>query len=153
MKAILVSIRPQWCELIAAGKKSVEVRKTAIPKGSKVYIYQTKSKWLFTLLPWLADRRGKVIGEFVCDYIEECSMEMTPGDWAFLIERSKINYDQIKAYSNGKPFYAWKISDLKIYSRPKELEEFTGLKQTRFGGMPYKVKRPPQSWCYVDILN
>ena len=28
MKAVLISIRPKWCELIASGKKTVEVRKT-----------------------------------------------------------------------------------------------------------------------------
>ena len=28
MKAVLISIKPKWCELIASGKKTVEVRKT-----------------------------------------------------------------------------------------------------------------------------
>ena len=28
MKSVLISIHPQWCELIADGKKTVEVRKT-----------------------------------------------------------------------------------------------------------------------------
>ena len=29
MKSVLISIRPQWCEKIASGKKTIEVRKTA----------------------------------------------------------------------------------------------------------------------------
>lgn len=40
-KAILMSIRPEWCDLILQGKKTVEVRKTR-PKMKtpfKVYIY------------------------------------------------------------------------------------------------------------------
>lgn len=28
MKCVLISIKPKWCELIASGKKTVEVRKT-----------------------------------------------------------------------------------------------------------------------------
>ena len=28
MKSVLISIQPKWCELIASGKKTVEVRKT-----------------------------------------------------------------------------------------------------------------------------
>lgn len=45
MKSILQSIKPQYCELIASGKKTIEVRKTK-PKLDvpfKVYIYCTKS--------------------------------------------------------------------------------------------------------------
>jgi predicted transcriptional regulator len=46
MKAVLMSIRPQWCELIASGQKTIEVRKTR-PKMEppfKCYIYCTKAK-------------------------------------------------------------------------------------------------------------
>lgn len=42
--AVLLSVRPKWCELIANGKKTVEVRKTK-PKAEppfKCYIYCTK---------------------------------------------------------------------------------------------------------------
>lgn len=45
-ESILQSIKPQYCELIASGKKTIEVRKTR-PKLDvpfKVYIYCTKSK-------------------------------------------------------------------------------------------------------------
>lgn len=34
MKSVLISIHPKWCELIADGKKTVEVRKTR-PKIEK----------------------------------------------------------------------------------------------------------------------
>lgn len=41
MKSVLISIQPKWCELIASGKKTVEVRKTRpkIETPFKVYIY------------------------------------------------------------------------------------------------------------------
>lgn len=45
MKNILISIRPNWCEKIASGEKTIEVRKSA-PKEVpfKAYIYATKPK-------------------------------------------------------------------------------------------------------------
>lgn len=44
MKSVLISIRPKWCGLIASGKKTIEVRKTApkLPTPFKCYIYCTK---------------------------------------------------------------------------------------------------------------
>ncbi|MDO5845101.1 MAG: ASCH domain-containing protein [Methanocorpusculum sp.] len=70
-KAVMLSIRPKWCELIASGKKTIEVRKTR-PKMDtpfKCYIYQTRGKWIYKLLERLGLYQGKVIGEFVCDGI------------------------------------------------------------------------------------
>jgi len=42
-KSVLISIRPQWCELIANGKKTIEVRKTRpkLETPFKCYIYCT----------------------------------------------------------------------------------------------------------------
>lgn len=43
MKAIILSIRPNWCKLIWSGMKTVEVRKTRpkLETPFKVYIYCT----------------------------------------------------------------------------------------------------------------
>ena len=51
------------------------------------------------------------------------------------------------------PFYRWHISDLEVYDTPKELSEFSGLRHTKFGLEPVSLKRPPQSWCYVEELE
>lgn len=98
MKAVLISIRPQWCEKIASGEKTIEVRKTR-PKMEtpfKCYIYCTKAEE--RLIGILKDgdenygeiyhgkpvfiktdegsvcdmwgKRQKVIGEFACDRID-----------------------------------------------------------------------------------
>lgn len=42
-KSVLISIRPQWCELIANGKKTIELRKTRpkLETPFKCYIYCT----------------------------------------------------------------------------------------------------------------
>ena len=81
-KAVLISIRPKWCELIASGEKTIEVHKTCpkIETPFKCHIYCTQSgkytdgKSVKNI--WLnrgTDKRfignGKVIGEFVCDRI------------------------------------------------------------------------------------
>lgn len=76
-------------------------------------------------------------------------------------------------YNDG---YVWHIDDLIIYDKPKELDEFSVyipnnkcekheqgfncekcdyyIKQYRTCGSCYylyrKLKRPPQSWCYVE---
>lgn len=46
MKSVLISIKPKWCELIASGKKTIEVRKTRpkIEIPFKVYIYCTHAR-------------------------------------------------------------------------------------------------------------
>ena len=40
-RAVLLSIKPKYCELIASGKKTVEVRKT-IPK---IYHHERQTMW------------------------------------------------------------------------------------------------------------
>lgn len=51
MQAVLISIKPKWCELIASGKKTFELRKNEprIKTPFKVYIYCTKAKELFSI--------------------------------------------------------------------------------------------------------
>ena len=46
MKSVMLSIKPRWCELIASGRKTIEVRKTKpkIKTPFKVYIYCTQAR-------------------------------------------------------------------------------------------------------------
>lgn len=145
MKAVLMSIRPKWCGLIASGKKIVEIRKTR-PKLAtpfKVYIYETKG--YDTLFgkdkpKKLCVSGGRVIGEFVCDKIDRIAhcgtcnndirLRIVDGkicykelDYAYL-DNCKLSYTDIDRYSNGCDVYGWHISDLIIYDTPKELSEF-----------------------------
>lgn len=160
MKSILMSIHPKWCELIASGKKTVEVRKTK-PKCElpiKVYIYQTKKTWMYDIYSKIADWQGKVIGEFVCDTI---ITDRTFGHDPFFYAMSCMSIAEIAAYCTEKEMYGWHISDLKIYDKPKELSEF-GLpnichrgneKHQCIGCWDCEIKRPPQSYCYVEELR
>lgn len=76
MKSVLISIKPKWCELIASGKKTVEVRKTKpkLETPFKCYIYETKALYKGSG-GCLFNGRGKVIGEFICDRIDTYEME------------------------------------------------------------------------------
>lgn len=124
---------------------------------------------------------GKIIGEFVCDEVEEFhEWELSPqGKFAeFEEERLKkflsaacLSRDEVFRYRENlpyyKPLYGWHITDLKIYDKPKELSEFC---------IPCKVScencknplyfecwceekgkkivtRPPQSWMYVEEIE
>lgn len=169
MKAILMSIQPKWCELIAAGKKTVEVRKSA-PKETafKVYIYQTKKRWIYKLLPWLKERQARVIGEFICDKVEQ--YEANERGW-YIYPQDEVYMwtDEIAGYGKGKTLCGLHISELKIYDEPKELSEFRqackmfsknvcGLRtlcgeQKGICDGTKNLTRPPQSWRYVEDLD
>ncbi len=123
MKAVLMSIQPKWCELIASGKKTVEVRKTRpkIKTPFKVYIYMTKNFNRGINSSFYYYKNGKVIGEFVCDEI----IELAPINRADedIEKQTCLSREQIVKYLRGKG-YGWHISNLIIYDEPKELSEF-----------------------------
>lgn len=148
MKSVIISIRPKWCEKIVSGEKTIEVRKTKpkIDGKFKCYIYCTSIKAL-NLSAYceihaktgghIDDWNGKVIGEFVCNYVE--TMKYPHNGLVDIVDEreSCVSARELIQYSNGNLLYAWHISALKIYDKPRELSEF-GL------------KRPPQSWQYVE---
>ena len=72
MQAILMSIKPKWCEKIFSGKKTIEVRKIApkLEAPYRVYMYQTKEKGGAKIINDCLNSvygGGKVVGEWVCD--------------------------------------------------------------------------------------
>lgn len=164
MKSVLISIQPKWCEMIASGQKTVEVRKTVpkLPTPFKVYIYCTQEKrmltcfrpgeeWYghktekFTSIRRVSPWSGKVIGEFVCDNImRHC--QMANADLAE--QQSCVHRDKIFEYSGGKEVFGWHISDLVIYDDPKPLSDFHHCGVNYHFNPP--ITRPPQSWCYVE---
>ncbi len=137
MKSILQPIKPQYCELIASGKKTIEVRKTRpkLQTPFKVYIYMTKSRLVGDRKAYKDRMAGKVIGEYVCDDIVELEYDELEECYIFkdcycgyildeILSNSCLSYDEICKYGKGKTLYGWHISDLKIYDKPKELSEF-----------------------------
>jgi predicted transcriptional regulator len=172
MKAVLISIQPKWCELIASKKKTVEVRKTKpkIDVPFKCYIYETKGKlrWCNKCKETDCERpypncacwegQGKVIGEFVCNKMLESFLNNNDG---WFVEKGCLTQKEIDEYQGDKAILCgWHISDLVIYDKPKELSEFYTIKCVNKKGScgeceakPDCIKpitRPPQSWCYVE---
>lgn len=161
MKAILISIKPKYCELIASGKKTVEVRKTKpkIETPFKVYIYQT----LHREHNGRTYSDGKVIGAFVCDKIftlqYSCGSYRCEGLTRLENDRvasaSQLSLWDMRNYLSCNGGYAWHISDLVIYDKPKELCDLYIKRYSNgsFEKIPVPVKIPPQSWCYVEEMK
>lgn len=210
MKAVMISIKPKWCELIANGQKTIEVRKTKpkLKPPFKCYIYCTKASKkhqtisgsmvlnddeLFKhptegvkygnsieLMSYEADRdynkdnflNGKVIGEFVCDFIYE--------NISYDSEGTCVSAGELQRYADGKPIFGWHISNLVIYDKPKELNEFIpnceflnddstcqyekvlcGWQAIDYNPdnsvnlalCKNRMTRPPQLWCYVEEIS
>lgn len=159
-KAVMLSIRPKWCEKIASGEKTIEVRKNRPKLGTpfKCYIYCTQSG--VALGAW--GKHGKVIGEFTCDRIYELApLNHAPDD---VEQQACLTREEIVRYLKGVG-YGYHISDLRIYDQLRELTEFrracpndlycescamysnnNGICNN--GALP--LRHPPQSWCYVE---
>lgn len=172
MKAVLMSIRPTWAQAIDRGDKNVEVRKSCPTRRKlmelgvtfRVYLYCSKGK--DSLITILRDgdenygtiyhgkpvfitspeggygsriERGTVFGECDCVCIERLN-DLFVDDNTYHYPHfgeSCLTMEQIERYGKGKSLYGWRLGNYKFYNDPKTLADF-GL------------KRPPQSWCYVD---
>ena len=136
MKAIMISIKPEWVRKILNGEKTIEIRKT-IPKCKlpcKVYIYCTKGKKLYKCVSNFDEDllNGKVIAEFTLNKVStydwdtdflntKQNMYYTKSGEA---DKTCLTYEKLCDYGKGKDLYGWHIDDLKIYDKPKELSEF-----------------------------
>lgn len=113
----------------------------------------------------LFEREQKVIGEFVCDRIDTIDIiddstmtyirvnqlsQLSQYSDVRITAETCLNINQLQHYLDDKKGYGWHISDLKIYDDPKKLSEFEGLRKTKFGYEPIEIKKPPQSWYYVE---
>lgn len=160
-KAVMISIRPRWCELIANGEKTIEVRKTRpkLQTPFKCYIYETQG---VTDTPWVDEDdhmifrgRGQVIGEFSCDCIYGLApLNHAPDD---VEQQACLTREEIVRYLKGVG-YGWHISDLKIYDEPVDITHFRNCNGCEYMGdcdtYCWKpMQRPPQSFCYVEDLQ
>ena len=170
-KAVLISIRPEWVEKILSGEKTLEVRKTRpkLEAPFKVYIYCTAGNLSYEVNNGMICNvtGGKlVVGEFMCNTILpiqfECSSPAALGAGIEVTGTCLTDRQILEYLGNGKQGYAWHISNLKIYNTPRSLDDFKpwnrDCKYTDLGLAIPKcetcrsctVKKPPQSWCYVE---
>lgn len=147
---------------------------------------------------WMHKYLGKVACRFVCDWISEyesnfssaCDGEIREvfydpddneriapiiaevGDKCGLMWRACMSWKELRSYMGDAPktFYAWRISQLEIYDKPKELSEFVAAREkdycdgcgvawescngdyhcTQKHCDGYHLSRAPQSYMYVE---
>ena len=126
--AVLISTHPEWVEAIERFEKDIELRKDrpSIEAPFKCYLYKTlgRKRTLFARAIQNYFNCGKVVGEFICDAIYPVSLtDLTPKT-LYLLNCARVEICEAERYAKGKPLYAWHISDLKIYDKPRKLSEF-----------------------------
>ena len=127
---------------------------------------------------WSADNflNGKVIGEVICSKISAFHIcEWFKNGCVQVLEsaglyKSCLTYEDVSAYVGiGKTGYAWHLTNMILYDAPKSLRAFhrpcanslfcESCGMFNFhpdpgfcGNAALQIKRPPQSWCYVEPL-
>lgn len=170
MKAILMSIKRKWGEMIFSGEKTVEVRKTApkLKPPFKAYVYEAIGQ---------GEGAGAVVGEFVCDKVEENIPKYHPVFEEFFYSCFECGNDclsqkEMQKYGKDDTLRGLHITAPKRYDTPKELSEFNiscefgvrcnNCKRRRYllddglalpNGCDKTISRPPQSWMYVEEIE
>ena len=180
-KAVLISVQPKWCGKIFSGFKNLEFRKRKpyFPPPFKCYVYCTSGKDTLTDIirdgqelygevyhgktvfinydrdtPYeLWHKKKTVIGEMTIDRIEAATWDAEQQKAFYggkqeqgLLSGGLLVKDFLKYQGDGT-VYGWHIADYKLYDKPKEVSDF------RLAGCTDRVKRPPQSFCYVNELE
>ena len=176
MKAIMISIQPQWVSKILNKEKLVAIRKT-MPKCElpcKVYIYCTKPKkwWAFSNwgatsdeLVWkIKDKvkmcnglevwdddceklNGKVVAEFTLNKVDILQRDLN--DW-LPKNRYDVSNELLKDINLNQ-------NELWNYGQGKTLYAWH-IDDLKIYDKPkelseFKLKRTIQSWCYVEELE
>ena len=166
MKTVLISIQAEHNANIEKGYKREELR-TRVPKCElpiKFLTYESGK-----------NGRHKVTNEWICREIREYP---NPDSYPLsLVDRACVPFSYICDYAKDgeKLLKGLVISDLVIYDKPRELSEFYHycgdnpkcdgcdahyFSNTECGKEDYccspmdgckPLKRPPQSWCYVEV--
>ena len=178
MRTLMISVHPEWVQKILNGEKTVEVRPW-IPKGElplEVLIYVTKGEpYLYNkwdrgngyIQEYIIDSNlyekpntlnGKVVAKFILNKAEDFNPKL--GHPKLYVNACVSDTELVKLYPNKNILFAWKIDDLVIFDKPKELGEFYHYKKKLIDcGMdcpPYidEVKVPltkaPQRMVWVE---
>lgn len=121
MRSVLLSLKPNWWELIKSGEKRLEIRKSRpveVDLPVRVFVYVTKPV-------------GKIVGEFLTSHF------LRRSSLGGLVRRSMVPLEDLIAYADGGDVFAWTVDDAVEYEKPLELESLG-------------VNHAPQSWMYVE---
>jgi predicted transcriptional regulator len=151
-KAVLISInKPHTDNIFTNKKKTVEWRKKPLPLTTH-YGYETKNKGGI----------GKVRGQF--DVVQ--NVEFNPLNhhlYTEFVEQGCVPPEDLIEYANGGVIYGNVLENIEEYDKPIDVSEFeracpdnirscTLCRHSGFTPMKCNpmIKRPPQSWCYVE---
>ena len=194
MKAILISIKPKYVAKILNGEKTIEVRKS-MPKCDLpiyVYIYYTKDKpYLANATELFTGKyacisndevsykehnlNGKVVAKFTLNKVEEIhqNYQIELGSWRYyeneetIEELACLDNGDLQDYLDMKTGYAWHISNLEIFDKPKELSEFRHYNKPSCDSCQFQhstccdyhrevecddipLTKAPQSWQFIE---
>lgn len=179
MNEIMLSVRPKWCELIASGQKTIEIRKTK-PKCDvpfKVYIYCTKpSKKYQTVCGCIVLNSDDLFRLPTGEIKHDSSVEMIMYDnyttdnflngkviGEFICDRIiDVDCDSVAPFDKASKEY---IDNQCCLTRDELFVYTQGL--CAFGWhisdliiydkprelSDFGMKRSPQSWCYVEMTK
>lgn len=122
MKALLLSIKPEYANKILSGTKKYEFRKR-FANVSVIYIYSTSPVM-------------KIVGT-----VEVIGILSAPPKklWLQTKTNAGICYDKFASYFEGcETAYAYKLGEVKAFKRAKSLGD-------------YGIATAPQSFVYIDV--
>ena len=191
---ILASIKPYYYYLIGEGKKKIEVRKSALKNlPQDIVFYMSKDEKSFAQIPKEFQEKyrkhfGKVGLRVVCDkvykiepifsFYESYSGYNDLSDSSYFegysidderLKKTCLTRQDLYIYGKEKTLYGWKLSNLRIYGKPKELSEFgrkcdyaseihcrdcliLGDWDSCCGVMCKPITRPPQSYMETEEI-
>ena len=125
MRTVMISIRARHLRDMREGRKLYELRKTR-PNLTPP----------FRVLCCESGSGGEVKAAFICD----ACPEMTKKDTGVIAALACIKPEEVRRYRGDGRLYGWRV---------KEFEDWAAVGRTRHV-IDFGLKRPPQSWCYVE---
>ena len=122
MKAILLSIKPEWAEKIYSGEKTLEIRKS-VPRctfPAVVFLYESGT--------------GLVTGSFTLQGVLHTASPV------YFAKAAAMGLKELTDYGpDGRGVYhGWAVEKPLRFTVPYTLASLG-------------IKRPPQSWRYIDM--
>ena len=131
-KNVLLSVKPQYANLLVDGIKTIELRKKFpedIIKGTKLIIYSSSPE-------------KEVIGECSIFKVEKLSIDKL---WNRVATKAMISWESFSEYfANHTHGYAIQVYKPLRYKKPLKLDMLPSVK---------KLTRPPQSYQYIQHIN
>ncbi len=179
-KSILMAFSPYQYYLIAEGIKTIEIRKR-IPKSKDwdgmIFCYMREYDKSFLRIPKELQEKyrghfGKVGMLISCEHCDgypydehvvfpcpaydgdDSSIDAGAGYWITSgdLDKACRTHEELIAYGKGKTLYGLHITDLLLYSNPKDWYGFLTPSDTGGVSGNHYLSRPPYSWQYVETF-